>query len=110
MGYLQLDAPEEVSRVEVTGTVHEGEGELYDLKHLRDDRYLIVYNIDGCSWAYEGVFDEAALGFQADKVICGQEELDSGVLQSVYYEKASGDYALSFSTATSPTSPGWTPW
>jgi pimeloyl-ACP methyl ester carboxylesterase len=103
LGYIRLDAPEEARRVEIVGTVHEGEGEFYDLKHLKDDRFLLRYNIDGCSWAYEGVFDEAALCFQVDNVICGQGALSNGVLQSIYYEKASGDYVLSFSTATSPT-------
>lgn len=102
LGYLRLDAPAEAHRVEVAGTLHGGEGELYDLKHLRDDRYLLVYNIDGCSWAYEGAFDEAALRFQVDRVVCGQGMLSNGVLQSIYYEKVSGDYVLSFSTATSP--------
>jgi pimeloyl-ACP methyl ester carboxylesterase len=103
LGYFRLDNPEEVHRVEIAGTVHEGEGEFCDLKHLKSDRYLIGFNIDGCSWAYEGVFDEAALRFEADRVICGQGVLSDGVLQSIYYEKASGDYVLSFSTAMSPT-------
>jgi acetyl esterase/lipase len=103
LGYLRLDSPAEVHRVEIAGTVHEGEGEFYDLKHLKGDRYLLLYNIDGCSWAYEGVFDEAALCFQADRVICGQGKLSHGVLQSIRYEKSSGDYALAFSTATLPT-------
>jgi pimeloyl-ACP methyl ester carboxylesterase len=103
LGYFRLDSPADARRVEIAGTVHEGEGELYDLKHLQDDRYLLRYNIDGCSWAYEGVFDEAALRFQAGRVICGQGKLSHGVLQSIHYEKASGDYALAFSAATSPT-------
>jgi hypothetical protein len=103
LGYFRLDVPEEVRRVEVVGMIHQGEGELYGVKHLKDNRFLLVYNIDGCSWSYEGVFDEASLCFQAEKVICGQGELSNGVLQSIYYEKASGDYALSFSTATSPS-------
>ena len=102
LGYFRLDNPEHALQVEIAGTVHQGDGELYDLKHLQGERYLVVYNIDGCSWAYEGTFDEAALRFRADRVVCGEGALANGVLQSIHYEKDSGNYALSFSTATSP--------
>jgi len=103
LGYLPLEGDGQIQPVEIVGTVHQGLGEFSDLKHLEDRRYLITYNIDGCSWAYEGTFDEEALRFEADRVVCGTGTLSNGVLQSIYYEKASGDYALSFSTATSPT-------
>jgi pimeloyl-ACP methyl ester carboxylesterase len=103
LGYLRLGTPEAVRQVEISGIVHQGKGELYDLKHLEGDRYLVVYNIDGCSWAYEGMFDEDALRFDVDGVVCGEDVLSNGVLQSVKYDKASRNYALSFSTATSPT-------
>jgi pimeloyl-ACP methyl ester carboxylesterase len=103
LGYLSFDAPAEPHPVEIVGTVHEGLGEFYNLEHLAGDRYLLVYNIDGCSWAYEGKLDEAALRFRVDRVVCGSGALSDGVIQSLKYEKASGDYALSFSTATSPT-------
>ncbi|RMF36617.1 MAG: S9 family peptidase, partial [Chloroflexi bacterium] len=102
LGYFPLDAPEQIRPVPVVGTVHEGVGELEHLEHLRGDRYVLFYNIDGCSYAYEGRFEEAALRFEVDRVLCGKGELSNGVLQSFHYEKASGDYVLAFSTATSP--------
>ncbi|MBN1135305.1 MAG: S9 family peptidase, partial [Anaerolineae bacterium] len=103
LGYLPLAGDRQVRPVEVMGTVHHGQGELDGLEHLTGDRYLLTYNIDGCSYAYEGAFDEAALRFQVDTVVCGAGVLSNGVLQSLHYDKASGDYAASFSTATSPT-------
>ena len=107
LGYFPLSDPASVRPVEIVGVVHTGAGELDHFEHLTGDRYLIRYNIDGCSWAYEGMFDEARLHMTLDRVICGQGTLaqgalSNGVLQSIRYEKASGAYALSFSTATSP--------
>lgn len=102
LGYFPLADPDAVRPVEVFGAVHTGVGELDHLEHLAGDRYLVGYNIDGCSWAYEGVFDEANLRLTLARVICGQGALSNGVLQSIRYEKASGRYALAFSTATSP--------
>lgn len=102
LGYFSLADPDAVRPVEVFGAVHTGVGELDHLEHLAGDRYLVGYNIDGCSWAYEGVFDEANLRLTLARVICGQGALSNGVLQSIRYEKASGRYALAFSTATSP--------
>jgi dipeptidyl aminopeptidase/acylaminoacyl peptidase len=37
-----------------------------------------------------------------NEVVCGTGVLGGGVLQSLHYDKASGDYAVSFSTATTP--------
>ena len=103
LGYISLDAPETVARVEVRGKVHEGLGELENLKHLHGDRYAVQYNIDGVSWLYEGVFDEEALEMRLEEVVCGRRALEGGVMDSFYYDKAADRYALSFSTAESPT-------
>ncbi|MEA3439192.1 MAG: prolyl oligopeptidase family serine peptidase, partial [Chloroflexota bacterium] len=103
LGYLSLDNPEQVQRVEITGTVRTGSGEFVEIEHLKGDRYYLKYNIDGCSYGYEGSFDEQTLRLEVDKVIFGTGELSAGVIQSLYYEKASGDYAVSFSTATTPS-------
>ncbi len=110
LGYFPLSDPTAVRPVEVVGAIHAGVGEMDHLEHLPDasrdaaenGRYLIGYNIDGCSWAYEGVFDEANLRMTLERVVCGRGALQDGVLQSIRYEKASGAYALAFSTATSP--------
>lgn len=87
----------------IVGAVHQGMGELTGLQHLTGERYLLTFNIDGCSWAYEGVYDHAARTMRLDRVLVGQGELANGVLESIRYDKVSDRYALSFSTATSPT-------
>jgi pimeloyl-ACP methyl ester carboxylesterase len=106
LAYMTFDEPPASRPVEITGLLHSGLGELEPkkaLKHLRDDRYLITFNVDGCSYAYEGEFDVSTLSFRIDRVVVGAALLTQGVLQHLTYEKPSGRYALSFSTATSPS-------
>ncbi len=54
-GYFTLENPQNVQPVDVLGLAHSGNGELEHLTHLDQDRYLLQYNIDGCSWVYEVV-------------------------------------------------------
>jgi pimeloyl-ACP methyl ester carboxylesterase len=103
LGYLDLERPGEVLPVPISGTVHTGMGELINLQHTRGDRYLLHYNIDGESWAYEGAFDERARAFRCDAVVCGQGDLAGGVMESIHYDRESDRFVLAFSTATSPT-------
>ena len=42
------------------------------ITHLFDEHYLVTYNIDGCSWAYEGIFDEARLKMTFRHVLIGR--------------------------------------
>ncbi len=102
LGYLRLDDPAEVKPVEITGVQHSGVGELVKLKHLHDAQYAVEYNIDGCSWLYVGLFDEADLTMRLERVLCGTGKLANGKLEAFSYDKATGRFALSFSTATSP--------
>ncbi|HEX2910933.1 MAG TPA: prolyl oligopeptidase family serine peptidase [Chloroflexia bacterium] len=103
LGYLEPDNPQEVRPVNITGIQHSGAGELYSLKHIKGNVYSVGYNIDGCSWLYEGQFDEAALEMRLNRIIVGQGELSNGVLENAYYDEDSDRYALSFCTATSPS-------
>ncbi|HEX6777414.1 MAG TPA: prolyl oligopeptidase family serine peptidase [Ktedonobacterales bacterium] len=103
LGYLSLDDLTTVKPVEITGIQHSGMGELIRLKHLRDTRYLVEYNIDGCSWLYEGTFDEASLTMKLERALSGFGTLANGMLEAVSYDKATDRLALSFSTATSPS-------
>ena len=103
LGYIDLAVPDEVYPVKVTGTVHTGRGEMDGLEHLEGNRFLVKYNVDGCSWAYEGTFDKTALTMNLSHVICGQDVLSNGVLEAIHYDKGSDRYVLSFSTASSPT-------
>ncbi len=100
--YFSLQSPQVVKPVEIKGLMHTGMGELVELEHRQGDICTLSYNIDGCSWVYEGRFDEDALCFQVQRVLVGQGTLSNGMLESLGYEKASGRYCLSFSTATSP--------
>ena len=103
VGYLDLARPGEVEPVSIAGLAHEGVGELERIQHLERDRYALVFNIDGCSWAYETSFDEDGRSITADRVLVGQGELADGVLHGVHYDKVSGRFAVSFCTATMPT-------
>lgn len=102
LGYLSLHGPDKVRPVTIEGVQHSGIGELTRLEALRENRYLITYNIDGVSWAYEGVFDEKGLRMELGVVLCGDGLLKQGVLESIRYDRAGDRFALAFSTATSP--------
>ena len=102
-GYIDLSAPGDVVPVAVEGIVHDGVGELERIQKVNGDRFVVVYNIDGCSWAYEATFDESAKTLRVDRVLCGEGELEGGVIHGIAHDDASERYALSFCTATTPT-------
>jgi pimeloyl-ACP methyl ester carboxylesterase len=101
-GYLPLDG-EQLEPVAVDGLVHAGDGELERLQHLEDDRFAAVYNIDGCSWAYDARFDEPARRLTLERALVGQGELADGVLHGLDLDQSTGRFAVSFCTATMPT-------
>ncbi|MDX1613160.1 MAG: alpha/beta fold hydrolase [Candidatus Promineifilaceae bacterium] len=103
LGYMPLKAQAEIRPVTISGEVHEGVGELERLEHLHDNRYLVAYNIDGSTWLYEGAFDLDSLTMTLEHVICGQDVLSGGVSKGDSYDAQSDRYAISYTTATSPT-------
>ena len=103
LGYIRLDHPAEVEPVSIIGIQHVGNGELVNLLSVKKNKYLLEYNIDGCTWLYEGVFDEKILLFNITKTVIGKGKISNGVLESIDYEKETDKYILSHSTATSPT-------
>jgi len=103
LGYIRLAEPKTIWPVITIGEVHQGVGEMEGLEHIRKNRYLVHYNIDGCSWVYEGRFDETTLTMTLVRVIVGLGELSNGMVEACYYDKNSQRFAISFSTATSPT-------
>jgi pimeloyl-ACP methyl ester carboxylesterase len=103
LGYLDLSRPGEVEPVALDGLAHSGVGELCGLEHLEGDRYRLTFNIDGCSWAYAGSFDEAGRRFEVDRVLVGEGELAGGVLHGIEFDAGSGRFAAAFCTATTPT-------
>jgi pimeloyl-ACP methyl ester carboxylesterase len=103
-GYLALDGTGEVEPVAMDGAVHSGTGELERIERLGEsDRYLVTFNIDGCSWAYDASFDEDGRHLQLGRVLCGQGELAGGQLHGLRFDEDSGRFAVSFCTATEPT-------
>jgi len=103
LAFLDLSRPQELDPVSIEGLAHEGAGELEGLDHLEGDRYSLLYNIDGCSWAYAGAFDEAARTLTIERVLVGEDELAGGVLHGLDYDEGSGRFVVAFCTATSPT-------
>ncbi|RPI26590.1 MAG: S9 family peptidase [Chloroflexota bacterium] len=103
LGYLDLAKPHEIKPIKVNGIAHTGVGEMESVQDLKDNRYLVRYNIDGCSWLYEGEFDHGAMQMNLKHVLVGQGRLSNGVLESAYYDKFGDRFSLSFSTATTPT-------
>jgi hypothetical protein len=55
LGYLDFERPDQPKGVRLEGVIHSGDGELVELKHLKNDRYALIYDIDGSSWIYEEV-------------------------------------------------------
>jgi len=103
LGYLNLSNPAAVQEVEINGIMHTGTGEFEGLEELEDNRYLLQFNIDGCTWLYEGNFNETTLEMNIERAITGVGQISNGVLESCSYDKVGDRFAISFSTATSPT-------
>ena len=103
LGYLDLVYPDFVKEVTINGVIHEGLGEFEHFKHLKGSRYMFAYNIDGCTWLYEGSYDHESLSMNLDPPFWGAGELSGGITKGVNYDKVSDRYVLSFTTATSPT-------
>jgi pimeloyl-ACP methyl ester carboxylesterase len=103
LGLIDFARPGEIQPVKLDGLVHTGAGELKDFSHLRGAHYAVHFNIDGCSWLYEGIYNEEKRSMSFRHVIVGDGDLKNGVLQHYYYDRACDRFVLSFSTATSPT-------
>jgi pimeloyl-ACP methyl ester carboxylesterase len=103
LGYLSFDKPNQIAPIKIKGVVHDGVGEMERIVDWKKGRFLIQYNIDGCSWAYEATFDETELRMNLDRVLVGKAPLENGKLESIDYDEEADLYVLSFSTATSPT-------
>jgi pimeloyl-ACP methyl ester carboxylesterase len=103
LGYLNLTQPGLLQPVKLEGIAHTGLGELEMIAHLKGIRYAVQYNIDGCSWLYEGYYNEAKKVMTLKYGLVGESDLSYGVLEHVHYDKTGDRFIISFSTATSPT-------
>ena len=114
LAYLSLDGSSKLEPVRVSGTKHKGKGEMEDVKKIGKNRYLLSYNIDGCSYVYEGRLvrrqGKKAREFNVEATIVGKEPVSNGVLLglepwefSKKRRKAGRGYAFAFTTATTPS-------
>jgi hypothetical protein len=79
---LKLDGSQQIDPATIVGAAHTGAGELDALKQIAPGRYIVGYNIDGCSWRYEGAFDPATRVMTLQHTLCGAGELSNGVIES----------------------------
>ncbi len=103
LGWIDPSKPGEIQPVKLEGAVHTGVGEMVGFRRLKGTHYAVQFNIDGCSWLYEGVFNEEKRLMLLKSVVCGDGDLSDGVLEHWHYDKTKDRFVLSFSTATSPT-------
>ena len=105
LGLIDPAKPGEIQPVKLEGTVHNGSGEMGRLVHLKGMHYALGFNIDGCSWVYEGIYNENKQVMTLKYVIVGDGDLSNGVLDNNHYsyDTAGDRFVLSFSTAVSPT-------
>ncbi len=86
LGYLSLDDPTNPEDVPFEGLVHSGAGEFDGLTKLKNGKFLLEFNIDGCSWAYEAAYDPGEKVMMAETVLVGVDELADGVLEAIKYD------------------------
>ena len=103
LGLIDLAQAGQVQPVKLDGLVHSGTGEMTGFSHLKGTHYAIHFNIDGCSWLYEGILNSEKRTMSLRHVIVGDGDLSDGVLEHYYYDRAGDRFVLSFSTATSPS-------
>jgi pimeloyl-ACP methyl ester carboxylesterase len=109
LAYISFDDPSKLTPVQVSGLKHRGSGELEDVRK-DDDNYLLQYNIDGCTWIYEGKFSNAKKPrFTVNRTVVGKPPVSDGVVLGIEpwvhrsRRKREVGYAFSFTTATNPS-------
>ena len=115
IGFLDIEHPDEILPVAITGLKHRGMGELENIEHVYGDIYLLHYNIDGCTWLYQARLDESNLlpSILVTHTLIGQAPLADGVIIGhhgnidCWVDETKSppeiEYVTAFSTATSPS-------
>jgi len=107
--YLSLDNPSQPIDIPVKGLQHSGQGEMVGLRKVEDNRFVLEYNIDGASWAYEGAFHGGASpAFEVGRVLVGTPPLSGGVVLGLEWQVTNHnplqvEYAFAFTKANSPS-------
>ncbi|HET7404523.1 MAG TPA: prolyl oligopeptidase family serine peptidase [Candidatus Bathyarchaeia archaeon] len=106
--YLPLDTAQPVD-IPVKGLQHTGHGELVALRNVKDNHFVIEYNIDGSSWAYEATFQSGPpQSMLAGKALVGPAPFSGGVVLGMEWEVMNNnplqvEYVFSFTRANSPS-------
>ncbi len=107
---MDINSPQDLREIKITNLKHDGMGELHDVDHIEENRFLITYNIDGCSWIYEAEFDIDKHQMKITGVVAGNPPLNGGITLGVQWDRSldtktgfPGEYAISFTSATTPS-------
>src|ERR1700756_1195403 len=107
--YLSLDDPSKPIDVPIKGLTHSGQGEMVGLRKVKGDTFVLEYNIDGASWAYEGRFHSGTPpSFETERVLIGNPPLSGGVALGLEWQVKNEkplqtEYVFSFTKANSPS-------
>jgi dipeptidyl aminopeptidase/acylaminoacyl peptidase len=103
LGVIDLSKSNEIQTIQLEGILHTGSGEMKSLTHIKGPHYIIGFNIDGCSWEYESIYNEAKRVMTLKYSLVGEDDLSEGTLESIYYDRKNDRFILSYSTSVSPT-------
>ncbi len=110
LAFMNLKTPHELQNVKIKGLRHTGMGEIQGGEHIDGNRFILGYNIDGCSWIYEVEFDHKDMSVDVKNVIVGDSPLDGGVSLGIKWDKSRSfksvdnvEYIISFTSATQPS-------
>src|SRR2546428_2688291 len=107
--YLSLDDPSKAIDVPIKGLRHSGAGEMAGVRRVKGDVFVLEYNIDGASWAYEGRFHSGTPPtFEVERVLIGNQPLSDGVVLGLEWQiknekPLQAEYVFSFTKANSPS-------
>ena len=93
MGILSLDNPEEIAEVPFEGLAHKGVGEYDGLGPIENGRFILFFNIDGATWAYEAEYDSETKALRAINILTGKGVLSEGVLEAIWYDPISDSFS-----------------
>src|SRR5437016_87317 len=107
--YLSLDDPSKPIDVPIKGLRHSGEGEMTGVRRVKGDVFVLEYNIDGATWAYEGRFHSGMPPtFEVERVLIGNPPLSDGVALGLEWQiknekPLQAEYVFSFTRSNSPS-------
>src|SRR5262249_46570515 len=90
--YLSVSDTANPVDVAVNGLQHSGFGELTNIRQVEGNLFLIEYNIDGVTWAYEAEFHGGKTPvFRVTKTLVGQAPLSGGVMLGLEWQVKKGE-------------------